>query len=238
MNRQRREEWNGVHGAFTLIELLVVIAIIAILASMLLPSLGRARDKAKEVNCAVNLKQVALCQSLYIDDYNDGIAPALDDNIECWIAYLGNKSGIMKSPALVSCPLITLGMGGVSMVDSSFFTGGLGDQNAAKYVLGYTENGYLSYDHWYSGWNKAGAFKSPSKTVMNFDTNYVSANNYVVAYWEWCNLGYDYSSCFRHNGGCNFSFLDGHVQRLTRGGDAYAGPLGIAELYWKPSDGN
>ena len=63
-------------SSFTLIELLVVVTIIAILASLLLPALGRARIQGRSVICLVNLNQYGLGVAQYLNDFNDQLPPA------------------------------------------------------------------------------------------------------------------------------------------------------------------
>jgi prepilin-type N-terminal cleavage/methylation domain-containing protein/prepilin-type processing-associated H-X9-DG protein len=78
VHTQAGRVWSAIHG-FTLIELLVVIAIIAILATLLLPTLARSKAKARGVQCLNNQRQLSLAWRMYVEDNNDTLLFASED---------------------------------------------------------------------------------------------------------------------------------------------------------------
>lgn len=114
-------------GGFTLIELLVVIAIIAILAAMLMPSLGKAKDKGKMAVCASNQRQLAIAAMTYAVDHNEWMNPLQDvrlgpDHGQCETTYrvvLWEYVG--RAPTVFDCPAerVAVYADGVSASDAA-----------------------------------------------------------------------------------------------------------------------
>ena len=198
--------------AFTLIELLVVIAIIAILASMLLPALAQAREKARAIKCTGNLKQITLAQFMYKDDHDGTYTPVYDDHINSGVGriiWAEHVYPYVNEMGVFICPSIS----GVSTTNTNM--------QWTRYNMPMR---HVFNEGWVSGMRNAETmFVHPSTTIMLTESNSHWYQKYCPKH-SIGTAGPDANGVFRilgddnsttwpvHNEGCNVAWIDGHVE--------------------------
>jgi len=139
-----------IQGGFTLIELLVVIAIIAILAALLLPALSAAKQRAQQIRCLSNVKQLTLAYFMYVNetgsmvnysDTNNG-----PDSVWCGslIQYYANTTNLLFCPAATTVPaVVNASIGDPGNSDHCWRRPAYGTISQLQYCGSYALNGWL-----------------------------------------------------------------------------------------------
>ena len=188
---------------FTLIELLVVIAIIAILASMLLPALSKAKDVSKAIVCKNNLKQIHQISYNYADDFNGYFCPPQYNpgtGLTSWSNVLTSFGYVKVQAKDLGIYLCPSAIPPQTPVYSCYF-----GMNWGTWI--WSAPGLRVNRISYSAWKLLG----PSTFVQYSDT-WFSANGYCPNGAGYTNSGNFY---FWHNKRANTAYFDGHVGDVT-----------------------
>lgn len=210
---------------FTLIELLVVIAIIALLISILLPSLTRARELAKATNCASNLRGLMQAVYLYANDHQDRIVSAglshggTGDEHAAWIntlkAHYGGNRLIARCPKDESDHWTKPIGGAVAGDEAEKMEPRL---RRTSYGTNYYTVGRIGNRGPYNLMSQIRRASTTIHMVELAETGPFAASDHVHPETWWSNpepLAQEEVEIERHLEEANYSFFDGHVERLT-----------------------